>query len=156
MRLWYLWISIGTSSTLAYVDQTSTKILQRCRISLFYDFNEDFPLAPLLALVIGLIDIRIDARRLVWFNRRPVAFIATNIGVWNAIVNFIQYFAVITNAFIVAFTSNFCNESIFSSKEGDCSTQTRLLIALIFQNTVFASKFHSLLVSFQRCHLVSD
>lgn len=59
-----------------------------------------FPLAPLLALVIGLIDIRIDARRLVWFNRRPIAFIATNIGIWNAIVNFIQYFAVITNTFI--------------------------------------------------------
>uniref|UniRef100_A0A915B4Y7 Anoctamin n=2 Tax=Parascaris univalens TaxID=6257 RepID=A0A915B4Y7_PARUN len=100
-----------------------------------------FPLAPLLALVIGLIDIRIDARRLLWFNRRPIAFIATNIGIWNAIVNFIQYFAVITNTFIVAFTSNFCNESVFSSNEGDCTTQTRLLIALIFQNTVFASKF---------------
>uniref|UniRef100_A0A9J2Q3A6 Anoctamin n=1 Tax=Ascaris lumbricoides TaxID=6252 RepID=A0A9J2Q3A6_ASCLU len=86
---------------------------------ILFMFAPLFPLAPLLALVIGLIDIRIDARRLVWFNRRPIAFIATNIGIWNAIVNFIQYFAVITNTFIGKY----------------------LLYFLLFQNTVFASKF---------------
>ena len=31
-----------------------------------------FPLAPLIALFIGLADLRIDAKRLVWFNRRPI------------------------------------------------------------------------------------
>ncbi|VDK80264.1 unnamed protein product [Cylicostephanus goldi] len=35
-----------------------------------------FPLAPLIALIIGLIDLRIDALRLLWFNRRPIPVMA--------------------------------------------------------------------------------
>ncbi|KAK6741854.1 hypothetical protein RB195_009618 [Necator americanus] len=31
-----------------------------------------FPLAPLIALIIGLIDLRVDALRLLWLNRRPI------------------------------------------------------------------------------------
>lgn len=75
-----------------------------------------FPLAPLIALIIGLIDIRIDASRLVWFNRRSIPervagiFILSSpfsistylsgIGIWLNILTFIQYAAVLTNAFI--------------------------------------------------------
>lgn len=75
-----------------------------------------FPLAPLIALIIGVIDIRIDASRLVWFNRRPIPervagiFILSShfssylylsgIGIWLNILTFIQYAAVLTNAFI--------------------------------------------------------
>ncbi len=43
-------------------------------------FTAAFPLAPLVALITNLIDVRVDAKRLLWFNRRPVAFIASDIG----------------------------------------------------------------------------
>jgi hypothetical protein len=44
-------------------------------------FAASFPLAPLLALIINLIDLRMDARRLLWWNRRPIGLIATDIGI---------------------------------------------------------------------------
>lgn len=43
-------------------------------------FTTAFPLAPFIALVVSLIEIRLDAHRLLWFNRRPLAFIAADIG----------------------------------------------------------------------------
>ncbi|VDM72779.1 unnamed protein product [Strongylus vulgaris] len=38
-----------------------------------------FPLAPLIALIIGLIDLRVDALRLLWLNRRPVPVLTQGI-----------------------------------------------------------------------------
>ncbi len=43
-------------------------------------FAASFPLAPLIALIIILIDIRVDSRRMLWMYRRPVAAIAQDIG----------------------------------------------------------------------------
>lgn len=43
-----------------------------------------FPLAPLFALIFGLIDLRIDAHRLVWFNRRPIP-VTTNGKIYKLI-----------------------------------------------------------------------
>jgi hypothetical protein len=44
-------------------------------------FAAAFPLAPLLALLIYVFDLRMDAKRLVWKTRRPVAQIAHGIGI---------------------------------------------------------------------------
>lgn len=38
------------------------------------------PIAPFIALMTVLIDVRIDAKRLLWLYRRPVPFIAQDIG----------------------------------------------------------------------------
>ena len=43
-------------------------------------FAAAFPLAPLIALITNLIDMRVDARRMLWFNRRPFAERAEDIG----------------------------------------------------------------------------
>lgn len=46
----------------------------------FQLFTAAFPLAPLIALLTNAIDMKVDARRLLWTNRRPVAFRAEDIG----------------------------------------------------------------------------
>lgn len=46
----------------------------------FQMFTVAFPLAPVIALIVSVLDIRFDARRLLWFNRRPPAFLASDIG----------------------------------------------------------------------------
>jgi len=46
----------------------------------FQLFAAAFPLAPFIALVVLFLDKYIDAKRLLWLNRRPVAFIAQDIG----------------------------------------------------------------------------
>ncbi|CAB3401722.1 unnamed protein product [Caenorhabditis bovis] len=102
-------------------------------------FASLFPLAPLFTLIIGLIDIRIDAHRLLWFNRKPIPQISNGIGIWLPILTFLQYCAVFTNAFIVAFTSDFCPK--FFKDVMYCSIENRLLIVIIFQNLVFLLKY---------------
>uniref|UniRef100_A0A914V0A2 Anoctamin n=1 Tax=Plectus sambesii TaxID=2011161 RepID=A0A914V0A2_9BILA len=96
-------------------------------------FSSSFPLAPFLALAIGLIDMRLDAKRLLWFNRRPIAFVAADIGMWFPVLRFVTLCGVISNAFIVAYTSDFC-DLIYDVC--DCSAAQRLTIVVVFENFV--------------------
>ncbi|XP_041796880.1 anoctamin-7 [Chelmon rostratus] len=65
------------------------------------------PLAPLFALVNNWIEIRLDAQKFVTEYRRPVAERAQDIGIWFPIMQFITHIAVLSNAFLIAFTSSF-------------------------------------------------
>ncbi|XP_041416945.1 anoctamin-5 isoform X2 [Xenopus laevis] len=69
-------------------------------------FVASFPLAPLLALLNNILEIRVDAWKLTTLFKRPVAAKAHSIGVWQEILNSIAILSVVTNAFIVAFTSD--------------------------------------------------
>ncbi|XP_069037521.1 anoctamin-5 isoform X2 [Lepisosteus oculatus] len=69
-------------------------------------FVASFPLAPLLALVNNIIEIRVDAWKFTTQFRRPVAAKAHSIGAWQEILNGIAIVSVVTNAFIVSFTSD--------------------------------------------------
>uniref|UniRef100_M3ZXW5 Anoctamin n=1 Tax=Xiphophorus maculatus TaxID=8083 RepID=M3ZXW5_XIPMA len=89
------------------------------QLGLFYEYLEmviqfgfitlfvaSFPLAPLLALFNNIIEIRVDAWKLTTQFRRPVAAKAHSIGAWEEILNGMAVLSVVTNAFIVAFTSD--------------------------------------------------
>ncbi|KAM9813117.1 anoctamin-7 isoform X2 [Syngnathus typhle] len=65
------------------------------------------PLAPLFALINNWVEIRLDAQKFVTEYRRPVVERAQDIGIWLDILQFIAYTAVLTNAFLIAFTSSF-------------------------------------------------
>ncbi|KAM5318967.1 anoctamin-5 isoform 3-T4 [Glossophaga mutica] len=69
-------------------------------------FVASFPLAPLLALLNNVIEIRVDAWKLTTQYRRPVAAKAHSIGVWQDILYGMTVISVASNAFIVAFTSD--------------------------------------------------
>ncbi|XP_022522820.2 anoctamin-5 [Astyanax mexicanus] len=68
-------------------------------------FVASFPLAPLLALFNNILEVRLDAWKFTTQLQRPVAIRARNIGAWNEILNVVAVLSVITNAFIMAFTS---------------------------------------------------
>lgn len=70
-------------------------------------FVAAFPLAPLFALLNNWVEIRLDAHKLVCETRRPVAERAQDIGVWFVILDALAQLAVISNAFLIAFTSEF-------------------------------------------------
>ncbi|KAM6926308.1 anoctamin-5 isoform 4-T4 [Lycodopsis pacificus] len=89
------------------------------QLGLFYEYLEmviqfgfitlfvaSFPLAPLLALINNIIEVRVDAWKLTTQFRRPVAAKAHSIGAWQEILNGMAVLSVVTNAFIVAFTSD--------------------------------------------------
>ncbi|XP_072040866.1 anoctamin-4-like isoform X2 [Amphiura filiformis] len=89
------------------------------------------PVAPLIALLVLLIDIRIDAGRLLWFNQRPVSLIAGNIGMWFTILDFLNFAGVVTNSFLIAFTAEWGRTKPLTQK---------LWIIIGFEHIVFAVK----------------
>nr|XP_032837247.1 anoctamin-4-like isoform X1 [Petromyzon marinus] len=86
-------------------------------------FVAAFPLAPLLALTNNLLEIRIDAWKLCASWRRPVARRARDIGIWFGILEFIGVVAVITNALVIAVTSDFIPRLVYIHAYGPCAGQ---------------------------------
>ncbi|XP_041113958.1 anoctamin-6-like [Polyodon spathula] len=89
------------------------------KLGLFYEYLEmviqfgfvtlfaaSFPLAPLLALVNNLFEIRVDAWKITTQFRRVVPEKAQDIGSWQPILQGVAILAVVTNAMIIAFTSD--------------------------------------------------
>ncbi|XP_064174667.1 anoctamin-6-like [Anguilla rostrata] len=89
------------------------------KLGLFYEYLEmviqfgfvtlfvaSFPLAPLLALLNNLFEIRVDAWKITTQFRRVVPEKAQDIGAWQPILGGVAIFAVVTNAMIIAFTSD--------------------------------------------------
>ncbi|XP_012815382.1 anoctamin-6 isoform X3 [Xenopus tropicalis] len=89
------------------------------KLGLFYEYLEmviqfgfvtlfvaSFPLAPVLALVNNLLEIRVDAWKITTQWRRMVPEKAQDIGAWQPIMEGVAILAVVTNAMIIAFTSD--------------------------------------------------
>uniref|UniRef100_A0A8C4HYC6 Anoctamin n=1 Tax=Dicentrarchus labrax TaxID=13489 RepID=A0A8C4HYC6_DICLA len=96
------------------------------QLGLFYEYLEmvvqfgfitlfvaSFPLAPLLALFNNILEIRVDAWKFTTQFRRPVASKARNIGAWQEILNAVAILSVVTNAFIMAFTSDMIPRMVY-------------------------------------------
>ncbi|KAM4569542.1 anoctamin-6 [Odontesthes bonariensis] len=89
------------------------------KLGLFYEYLEmviqfgfvtlfvaSFPLAPVLALLNNLFEIRVDAWKITTQCRRNVPEKAQDIGAWQPILQGVAILAVATNAMIIAFTSD--------------------------------------------------
>uniref|UniRef100_A0A665X1A5 Anoctamin n=1 Tax=Echeneis naucrates TaxID=173247 RepID=A0A665X1A5_ECHNA len=89
------------------------------KLGLFYEYLEmviqfgfvtlfvaSFPLAPVLALVNNLFEIRVDAWKITTQFRRVMPEKAQDIGAWQPILQGVAILAVATNAMIIAFTSD--------------------------------------------------
>ncbi|KAK7156864.1 hypothetical protein R3I94_006798 [Phoxinus phoxinus] len=79
------------------------------------------PLAPLFALINNWVEVRLDAQKFVCVYRRPVVERAQDIGIWLTILQFISYLAVISNAFLIAFTSDFLPRLFYRYSAGSMS-----------------------------------
>ncbi|XP_027715932.1 anoctamin-9 isoform X2 [Vombatus ursinus] len=84
-------------------------------------FVAAFPLAPLLAFFSNLIEIRLDAIKMVRLQRRLVPRKANDIGTWLQVLEAIGVLAVITNGMIIAFTSEFIPRLMYKYYYGPCS-----------------------------------
>ncbi|XP_071945717.1 anoctamin-7-like isoform X1 [Antedon mediterranea] len=79
-------------------------------------FVASFPLAPLFALLNNWIEIRLDGAKYLCEVRRPVAERAEDIGIWFSILDAIAQIAVVSNAFLIAFTSDFLSRALYKYK----------------------------------------
>jgi len=123
---------------------------------LFDDYNEvaqqfgfitlfvaAFPLAPLFALLNNIFEIRTDAYKNLNFFQRPPALQSRNIGTWESIINVMGVICVITNSFVVAFTSQWALQTITDLSETKGTWEilaSRLILVLIFEHVVIGAK----------------
>ncbi|XP_038154359.1 anoctamin-6 [Cyprinodon tularosa] len=124
------------------------------KLGLFYEYLEmviqfgfvtlfvaSFPLAPVLALLNNLFEIRVDAWKMTTQFRRNVPEKAQDIGAWQPILQGVTILAVATNAMIIAFTSDMIPRLVyywsFSLYEGHTnhSMQGYINSSLSFFNT---------------------
>ncbi|XP_050678239.1 anoctamin-4 [Leptidea sinapis] len=95
---------------LALFDEYLEMILQFGFVTLFV---AAFPLAPLFALLNNIAEIRLDAYKMVTQARRPLAERVEDIGAWYGILKGITYAAVVSNAFVIAYTSDFIPRMVY-------------------------------------------
>ncbi|XP_038208784.1 anoctamin-1-like isoform X2 [Zerene cesonia] len=81
-------------------------------------FVAAFPLAPLFALINNVLEMRLDAAKFLSCYRRPVPQRVNDIGVWYRILDSIGKLSIITNGFIIAFTSDFIPRLVYQFTTG--------------------------------------
>ena len=79
-------------------------------------FSAAFPLLPLLALIMGVIEFRVDAFKLCNLTKRPVPYPANSIGKWQGITNSISVIGALTNTAIFIFTTDIFDFASTSEK----------------------------------------
>ncbi|XP_060605683.1 anoctamin-4-like isoform X3 [Ruditapes philippinarum] len=76
-------------------------------------FVAAFPLGPLCCLLNNMIEIRFDALKFTTDLRRPLGERAGDIGIWYEILYAISRLAIVSNAFIIALTSDFIPRLVY-------------------------------------------
>ncbi|XP_066922567.1 anoctamin-4-like [Clytia hemisphaerica] len=85
-------------------------------------FVAAFPLAPFIALITNVIELRISAIQLVFHYKRPVALDASGIGVWYDILNILTTCGVLINGFVLSLTSEMIPRSIYKYYYNEATT----------------------------------
>uniref|UniRef100_A0A665WQM1 Anoctamin n=1 Tax=Echeneis naucrates TaxID=173247 RepID=A0A665WQM1_ECHNA len=138
------------------------------QLGLFYEYLEmviqfgfitlfvaSFPLAPLLALFNNILEIRVDAWKFTTQFRRPVASKARNIGAWQEILNAVAILSVVTNAFIMAFTSDMIPRMVYLYTYGNSSMEGYINNSLsIYIHSYIFSLHYNALQSFYNAALL--
>lgn len=79
-------------------------------------FVTAFPLAPLFALINNVLEMRLDAKKFIKYYRRPVPARVKDIGIWYPIMAIVGRISVVSNAFIIAFSSHFIPRLVYMLK----------------------------------------
>ncbi len=81
-------------------------------------FVAAFPVAPLLALLNNIVEIRLDAHKFVKEYRRVLPKRVADIGTWYTLLEMITKIAVITNGLLIAFTTDLIDRLVYKYSPG--------------------------------------
>uniref|UniRef100_A0A3B4BQ62 Anoctamin n=1 Tax=Pygocentrus nattereri TaxID=42514 RepID=A0A3B4BQ62_PYGNA len=84
-------------------------------------FVAAFPLAPLLALLNNIIEIRLDAIKMVSLERRLIPKKTNDIGIWTDVLETIGVLAVIANGLVIGISSDFIPRLVYRYRYGPCA-----------------------------------
>eukprot|EP00002_Diphylleia_rotans_P002752 TRINITY_DN1177_c0_g1_i1.p1 TRINITY_DN1177_c0_g1~~TRINITY_DN1177_c0_g1_i1.p1 ORF type:complete len:696 (+),score=177.06 TRINITY_DN1177_c0_g1_i1:52-2139(+) len=114
-------------------DDYNEMIIQYGYVTLF---AAAFPLAPLIALLNNIVEIRTDAMKMLKETRRPEYQAAEDIGTWYKILEIIGIFAVVTNALVISQTSEQLEE-LMDENDG----KKVLFVAVAIEHAILILKF---------------
>lgn len=117
LRDWQLNYRLNPVYTFSLFDEFMEMMIQYGFTTIFV---AAFPLAPLLALFSNLVEIRLDAIKMVQLQRRLVPRKAKDIGTWLQVLETIGVLAVIANGMVIAFTSEFIPRVVYKYRYGPC------------------------------------
>ncbi|KAJ9577168.1 hypothetical protein L9F63_006290, partial [Diploptera punctata] len=75
-----------------------------------------FPLAPVLAFIHNILELRLHAFRILVQSRRTIPRKIRGTGIWGKILQSLTYLAIISNAFLIAVTSDFIPRLVYKVK----------------------------------------
>ncbi|XP_072237165.1 anoctamin-9-like isoform X1 [Leuresthes tenuis] len=84
-------------------------------------FVAAFPLAPLLALINNIFEIRLDAIKMVRLERRLIPRKTNDIDVWTKVLEAIGVLAVIANGLVIGVTSDFIPRLVYRYRYSPCA-----------------------------------
>ncbi|KAJ1343997.1 hypothetical protein BSLG_001477 [Batrachochytrium salamandrivorans] len=137
----------------SFASEYSSKVIQFGYLTMF---SAAFPLAPVLAYLNNLIEMRVDTWKYLALYQRPFARCESSIGRWESILKSIVTISVLTNALVIAFASSWFQrafDALFPAAdfldplqdENDPGATHRVLVkvavqlsfVLIFEHVVF-------------------
>lgn len=74
-------------------------------------FSVSYPIIPLLTLIEYVVEIRVDAWKLLSWAHRPFPLPGKSIGVFSTIIEIMSYFGAITNPALIIFTTGYFKET---------------------------------------------
>lgn len=109
-----------------------------------------FPLGPLFSFINNILEMRVDSYNIVHKQKRPIGHQANGIGtisgllkkygdvgVWEEIMKWISYFAVVVNACMIAFASKNFNDTYLQGLSEPAKLVARLSFILLFEVSSF-------------------
>jgi len=97
-------------------------------------FAPAFPLAPLLALINNVVEIRTSAYRMVKGFQRPVWRAREGIGTWMNVLDLIGFLGVITNAAMISFVGRQRSRILYVPEEASSFLLDRIQISALWFN----------------------
>lgn len=106
-------------------------------------FVAAFPLGPLFSLINNILEIRMDSSKMITHLRRPLAERSPDIGIWYSVLYGISRIAIISNAFIIALTSDYIPRMVYTNYYStDGTLKGYLNNTLSYFNTTDFEKIH--------------
>jgi hypothetical protein len=104
-------------------------------------FSASMPLAPLIAFINFMLEIRLDAMKYTRFQRRAFPRTAAARGAWQEILEQLAEWSVLINALVIAMTTDFIPKMVYRfSYSEDGSLNGYVNNSLSFYNTSWFSE----------------
>jgi len=116
------------------IDEYSEMVIQYGYITLF---ASAFPLAPLMAVLNNIVEIRTDAFKFLSSTKRPDYSGAADIGIWFDILEVLGILAVITNCLLIGFSFN----AISKNFPPDQAAYLTLAIIVCMEHAILFMKY---------------